>query len=93
MGKMQKFHFRLQPLLNKERIYEDECVGRLRVIQDTFLNEKNKLENLKKSRLVQLALYFGHRPWNWHKIVHLALAIKGLTSTPLFIFQKMPMKS
>ncbi|MFV1974591.1 MAG: flagellar export protein FliJ [Candidatus Scalindua sp.] len=49
---MQKFHFRLQPLLNKERIYEDECVGRLRVIQDTFLNEKNKLENLKKSRLV-----------------------------------------
>ena len=49
---MQKFHFKLQPLLNKERIYEDECVGRLRVIQDTLLNEKNKLENLKKSRLV-----------------------------------------
>ena len=49
---MQKFHFKLQPLLNKERIYEGECVGRLRVIQDTLLNEKNKLENLKKSRLV-----------------------------------------
>ena len=49
---MQKFHFKLQPLLNKERIYEDECIGRLRVIQDTFLKEKNKLENLKKSKLV-----------------------------------------
>ncbi len=48
---MQKFHFKLQPLLNKERIYEDECIGRLRVIQDRFLNEKIKLENLKKSKL------------------------------------------
>ena len=49
---MQKFYFKLQPLLNKERIYEDECIGRLRVIQDTFLKEKDKLENLKKSKLV-----------------------------------------
>ncbi len=49
---MQKFHFKLQPLLNKERIYEDECIGRLRAIQDTFLNEKTKLEDLKKSTLV-----------------------------------------
>ena len=49
---MQKFHFKLQPLLNKERIYEDECIGRLRVIQDRFLNEKSKLENLKKGKLV-----------------------------------------
>jgi flagellar export protein FliJ len=49
---MQKFHFKLQPLLNKERIYEDECVGRLKVIQDTFLNEKNKLENLKRGKLI-----------------------------------------
>ncbi len=48
---MQKFHFKLQPLLNKELIYEDECIGRLRVIQDRFLNEKIKLENLKKSKL------------------------------------------
>lgn len=49
---MEKFHFKLQPLLNKERIYEDECLGRLRFIQDTLLNEKIKLENLKKSKLV-----------------------------------------
>jgi len=48
---VEKFHFKLQPLLNKERIYEDECIGRLRVIQDRFLNEKNKLENLRKSKL------------------------------------------
>ncbi len=52
---MQKFHFKLQPLLNKERIYEDECIGRLRVIQDTLLNEKNKLGNLKKCKLVSLS--------------------------------------
>ncbi len=38
-------------MLNKERIYEDECLGRLRVVQDRFLNEKIKLENLKKSKL------------------------------------------
>ena len=49
---MQKFHFKLQPLLNKERIYEDECVGRLGVIQDTFHNEKIKLENLKRGKLI-----------------------------------------
>ena len=52
---MQKFHFKLQPLLNKERIYEDECIGRLRVIQDTLLNEKNKFGNLKKCKLVSLS--------------------------------------
>lgn len=49
---MQKFHFKLQPLLNKERIYEDECIGRLRAIQDIFLKENTKLEKLKKSTLV-----------------------------------------
>ena len=49
---MQKFHFKLQPLLNKERIYEGECIGRLRVVQDAFLNEKIRLENLKKDKLV-----------------------------------------
>lgn len=49
---MQKFHFKLQPLLNKERIYEDECVGRFGVIQDTFHNEKIKLENLKRGKLI-----------------------------------------
>ncbi len=48
---MQKFHFKLQPLLNKERIYEDECVGRLRLIQGRLLGEKVKLENLKNSNL------------------------------------------
>ena len=49
---MQKFHFKLQPLLNKERIYENECIDRLRIIQDTYLNEKDKLDNLKKSKIV-----------------------------------------
>ncbi len=48
---MQKFYFKLQPLLNKERVYEDECIGRLRVIQNRFMNEKTKLEKLKKSKL------------------------------------------
>jgi flagellar export protein FliJ len=51
MGQSGKFHFKLQPLLNKERIYEEECVGRLRDIQGLFMNEKNELENLKKSKL------------------------------------------
>ncbi len=48
---MQKFHFKLQPLLNKERIYEDECVGRLRIIQDKLKNEEDKIENLKRCRI------------------------------------------
>jgi flagellar export protein FliJ len=51
MGQNAKFHFKLQPLLNKERIYEEECVGRLRDVQGVFLNEKSELENLKKSKL------------------------------------------
>ncbi len=48
---MQKFHFKLQPLLNKERIYEDECVGRLRIIQEKLKNEEDKIENLKSCRI------------------------------------------
>jgi flagellar export protein FliJ len=51
MGQNAKFHFKLQPLLNKERIYEEECVGRLRDVQGVFLNEKSELENLKKRKL------------------------------------------
>ncbi len=51
MGKNAKFYFKLQPLLNKERIYEEECIVRLREVQGTLLNEKNKLENLKKRKL------------------------------------------
>jgi len=49
---VQDFNFKLQPLLNKERIYENECVGRLRTIQDTLLNAKYKLENLKKRKII-----------------------------------------
>ncbi|GAX60044.1 hypothetical protein SCALIN_C05_0129 [Candidatus Scalindua japonica] len=49
---MQKFHFKLEPLLNKHRIYEDECVARLRVVQDAFINENIKLENMKKGKLI-----------------------------------------
>ena len=51
MGESAKFHFKLQPLLNKERIYEEECVVRLRAVQEIFLNEKAELENLNKRKL------------------------------------------
>ncbi len=51
MGESVKFHFKLQPLLNKERIYEDECVGRLRVVQGTLHKEKAELESLMKRKL------------------------------------------
>jgi len=51
MGESAKFHFKLQPLLNKERIYEEECIGRLRTVQGTLQNEKKELENLKKRKL------------------------------------------
>ncbi len=49
---MQKFHFKLQPLLSKERIYEDECVGRLRIVQDKLRHKEDKIENLKRCRIV-----------------------------------------
>ncbi|MCP4253824.1 MAG: flagellar export protein FliJ [Candidatus Scalindua sp.] len=51
MGESVKFHFKLQPLLNKERIYEEECVVRLRAVQGALQNEKQGLENLKKRKL------------------------------------------
>ncbi len=51
MGEGAKFHFKLQPLLNKERIYEDECVGRLRVVQGILHKEKAELESLMKRKL------------------------------------------
>lgn len=49
---MQKFHFKLQPLLNKELIYENECIGRLRTIQDKCLKEEDKLRNLKNQKII-----------------------------------------
>ncbi len=49
---MQKFHFKLQPLLNKELIYEKECIGRLRIIQDKLLKEEDKLRNLKNQKII-----------------------------------------
>jgi len=48
---VQKFHFKLQPLLNKELIYENECIGRLRIIRDNILIEEDKLRNLKKQKI------------------------------------------
>ena len=48
---MQKFYFKLQPLLNKELIYENECIGRLRIIRDNILIEDDKLRNLKKQKI------------------------------------------
>jgi len=49
---VQKFHFKLQPLLNKELIYENECIDRLRAIQDKFQKEECKLRNLKNQKIV-----------------------------------------
>ncbi|MBT6052480.1 MAG: flagellar export protein FliJ [Candidatus Scalindua sp.] len=51
MAESAKFHFKLEPLLNKERIYEEECVVRLRAVQEIFLNEKIELENINKRKL------------------------------------------
>lgn len=52
MGESAKFHFKLQPLLNKERIYEEECVGRLRTVQGTLREKSIELENLNKRKLI-----------------------------------------
>jgi flagellar export protein FliJ len=49
---VQKFHFKLHPLLNKELIYENECRGRLRIIQDKLLKEEDKLRNLKNQKRI-----------------------------------------
>jgi flagellar export protein FliJ len=49
---VQKFHFKLQPLLNKELIYENECIGRLGTIQDKLLKEEDKLRNLKNRKII-----------------------------------------
>ncbi|MEE8383181.1 MAG: flagellar export protein FliJ [Thermodesulfobacteriota bacterium] len=49
---MQKFHFKLQPLLNRELIYESECVGRMRAIQDKYLKEEDKLKNLGNQKIL-----------------------------------------
>ncbi len=49
---MQKFHFKLQPLLNKELIYENECIGRLRTIQHKLQKEEDKLRNLKNQKIL-----------------------------------------
>ncbi len=49
---MQKFHFKLQPLLNKELIHEDECIGRLRAIRDKLLSEEDKLKNLENQKII-----------------------------------------
>ncbi len=43
---MPKYYFKLQPLLDKEQIYEDECVRGLRVLKDALQDEKNKLDEL-----------------------------------------------
>ncbi len=37
---MQGYYFKLQTLLNKERIYEDECAGRLRAIYGKYKKEE-----------------------------------------------------
>ncbi len=45
---MPKYYFKLQPLLNKEQVYEDECVRELKVIKDALQDEENKLKELKR---------------------------------------------
>jgi flagellar export protein FliJ len=49
---VQNFHFKLQPLLKKERIYEDECIGRLRNIQAKLKHEEDEIKSLKRCRIV-----------------------------------------
>jgi flagellar export protein FliJ len=48
---MPKYYFKLQPLLDKEQIYEDECVRGLRVIKDALQDEENKLGKLKNHEI------------------------------------------
>ncbi len=48
---MPKYYFKLQPLLDKEQIYEDECVRGLRVIQDELQDEENKLGKIKNHEI------------------------------------------
>ena len=45
---MTKYYFKLQSLLNKEQIYEDECARELKVIKDALQDEENKLKELKR---------------------------------------------
>ena len=45
---MTKYYFKLQSLLNKEQIYEDECARELKVIKDALQDEENKLKEFKK---------------------------------------------
>ncbi|MCP5002668.1 MAG: flagellar export protein FliJ [Planctomycetes bacterium] len=44
------FHFRLQPLLDKERIHENEFVRGLKVLKGVFQDEKEGLVKLQKER-------------------------------------------
>jgi flagellar protein FliJ len=48
---MPKYNFKLQPLLNKEQVYEDECVRELKAIKDALQDEQNKLERLKNREI------------------------------------------
>ncbi len=45
---MPKYHFKLQPLLNKEQVYEDECVRELKIIKDALQDEEDKLKERKE---------------------------------------------
>ncbi len=43
---LQGYYFKLQPLLNKEKIYEDECAERLRSIHEEYQEESHNYEKL-----------------------------------------------
>jgi flagellar export protein FliJ len=45
-----RYHFRLQPLLDKERIHEGEFVRGLKVLKSILQEEEDKIERLKKLR-------------------------------------------
>ncbi|GJQ58270.1 MAG: flagellar export protein FliJ [Candidatus Scalindua sp. AMX11] len=45
-----RYHFRLQPLLEKERIHEGEFIRGLKVLKGIFQEEEDKIERLKKQR-------------------------------------------
>ncbi|MDR4498652.1 MAG: flagellar export protein FliJ [Candidatus Scalindua sp.] len=44
---MMRYHFKLQPLLDKERIYEGEFIRGLKSLTNILREEKDKLEKIK----------------------------------------------
>ncbi len=48
---MPKYYFKLQPLLDKERILEDEYIRGFRILKEALQDEENKLKRLEKRKI------------------------------------------